>query len=295
MRSKVIKLADINNCPVDKELFDVTVPAEVIDEIIMSKANEFGSVKTLDNVIDGSAAVCRNEKGRKMLIYPGLGIEAAMQAEKDVLGKKTGDAVLTVINGTEVKLTVSEILINEPSAIDDELAKKAGIEGVSTLDGLKEYIRAEQTEKKHGENIRQLLFAYNDYIIAESEFEIDEAEQKEWAEKTARSQYEENLAMGIDLRFTEEGDMISEEEAIASLAEGMAMQFMSVLVNRKFCEVYGYEPDMVQIESEAKMQAEMSGETDEDKIKEFVSMMTENYYYGFVCSKLEEKAREVLA
>lgn len=213
--------------------------------------------------------ICENEAGRKVLLYPHLEMPGAGQAEQDVKEKKVGDRFDTVIGEKKITLTVKQILLHKSCEIDDTLALRSGKEGVSTLEELKKQIAEEKREKTRQELCRMLVMEMQQYLCENAETDLDEDEVENWAKDQARLSYEENMEMGIDLRFTEEGDMLTKEEVLDQLAADMRMTFVSVLVNQKFCQDRGFTSDKEGIEAD-------------------------NEYFPFVYQELTKIAEEML-
>lgn len=269
MNSKVIKLADLDQFEINPEYKKMTVTDEEIQALIESMASNLGKTVAVDAIEENCGVVCKTEDGAKILIYPSIQIAGAEQAACDVKDKAAGDTFTTVIKEKEMTLTVEQILVNRPLAVDDDLAKESGIEGVSTLEQLRENLKLREIEKQKEENVRLLVSDYVQYLLANSELELDQEEVTEWTVPEAKRVYEEELSFGIDLRFTEEGEMLTEEEALARLAEDLRSQFAENLIQEKFGQERGFVP------------------SDED--------MMGNPYDVYMYQTLSERAKEALA
>lgn len=268
MKSEIISLADLADFTLDPKLKDTSITEEEVQQKIMMLAKDHGEMVETDTMEAGSGVICTDANGNTVLIYPHLGLPSAEQAEADVLGKMPGDSFETMIGDRKVMLTVGKILLNMACPIDDTLAAKSGLENVSTLQQLHDAYLAEMQEKKKQENMRIAIMDMMHFLVDNAEVKLDEAEISAWTMEQARLSYDENMAMGIDLRFTEDGNMLTEEETLEMLAQDMRPAFIETLVQNKICADNGFVP---------------AGE-DADNIR-----------FGFVYQLLVKKAEEVLA
>lgn len=269
MNSKVIHIPDLNGFQADPELTAIVVTEDEVQEKIVHLAKIHGELTEQDEITAGCGVICENEEGRKILLYPSLGMPGLAEAENEVKGKRAGDSFQTVVAGKNMALTVKQILLYRSCEIDDTLAQKAGMEGVFTLEDLKVKIEGDLKEKKRQEASRMLIMEMHQYLCSNAETVLDEEEIEAWTKEQARISYEENLEMGIDLRFTETGEMVTEEEIIKQLAEDMRLSFVSMLVNQKFCEERGFT-------------SEKEG------------MEADNEYFQIVYQELTKKAEEMM-
>ena len=267
MKSEIISLANLDDFSPDPKLRDASVTEEEVQQKIMMLAKDNGEMVESDTTEAGSGVVCKDENGCTVLLYPHLGLPGAEQAEADVIGKKCGDCFETTVGDRKVTLTVVKILLNVACPIDDTLAVKSGIENVSTLKELHDAYLTDMQEKKKQENLRFAIMDMMHFLVDNTEVRLDEEEISAWTTSQARLSYDENMAMGIDLRFTEDGNMLSEEEVLDMLAKDMRPAFIETMVQEKICADAGFVPSA------------------ED---------TDNSRFGFVYQMLVNKAEEVL-
>ena len=90
------------------------------------------------------------------------------------------------------KVTVHEIKEKHLPEIDDELAKDVNIDGVETLDQLKDHIKANIKTRKENENEQKFMDDIYDALIANSKVETSEALLKEEQEMLLK-EIEQNL------------------------------------------------------------------------------------------------------
>lgn len=268
MKSEIISLADLADFTLDPALKDTSITEDEIQQKILMLAKDHGELVETDTMEAGSGVICTDAHGNTVLLYPHLGLPGAEQAEADVLAKKPGDSFETVICDRKVTLTVNKILLNMACPVDDTLAAKSGLENVSSLQQLHDAYLAEMQEKKKQENMRIAIMEMMRFLVDNTEVKLDEEEVSEWTTQQARLSYDANMAMGIDLRFTEDGNMLTEEEALAMLAKDMRPAFIETLVQDRICADNGFVP---------------SGED------------ADNSRFGFVYQLLAKKAEEVLA
>lgn len=246
MKSKVIKLANLDKFTVNPDYKIIKVTENEIQSIIESMASNLGKAVSVDTWEENSCVICKTTDGQNVLLYPSLQINGAKKASEDVKMKQIGDTVITILKDQKISLTIEQFLVNKPLAIDDNLAKACEIENVDTLVQLREHLMKREMEKKREENIRQLVMEYVQYMIEQTEVELDEAEVTEWCIPEAKRVFDEELSFGVDLRFTEDGQQITEEEALNNLAEELRMQFVVNMIQRKYGEENGFIPDQTE-------------------------------------------------
>lgn len=268
MKSKVIKVADLNQFEVNPEYKNISVTDDEIQAQIEGLSLNFGKTISIDILEDNCCVACKSSNGDKVLLYPSLQIAGLEQAVNDVKGKNVGDTFTTIIKGKEITLTVEGFLVNRPLEIDDALPKACGMDA-SSLEELKKQLTEQELEKKLNDNVRSLVMEFVEYIFNNSEVEVDEEEAKAWAVSEAKKVYEEELSFGIDLRFTEDGEMLTEEEALDRLADELSTQFVATLIQEQFAKDRGFAP------------------TGDEKAK--------NPYDLFMYEYLSAKAREALS
>lgn len=241
MKSKVIKIADLNQFEVNPEYKNITVTDEEIQSQIEGMALNFGKTVSVDALEENCCVACKSSDGDKVLLYPFLQISGLEKAVSDVKDKAVGDTFSTTIMEKEITLIVESFMANRSLEINDDLPKACGVE-VSSLEELRKYLTEKETEKKLNNNVRTLVMEYIEFIFNNSEVEVDEEEAKAWAIPQAKKVYEEELSYGIDLRFTEDGEMLTEEEALSRLADELSTQFVANLIQEQFAKDMGFVP-----------------------------------------------------
>ena len=195
----------------------VTVTKKEIEEQLTNYQSQFAelSVKEDGNVADGDTAVIDFEgfidgvafEGGKGENYPleigsgsfvpgfeeqlvGMGVDK--EEEIKITFPKDYGAVDLAGKEAVFKVTVHEIKEKHLPEIDDELAKDVNIDGVETLDQLKDHIKANIKTSKENENEQKFMDDIYDALIANSKVETSEALLKEEQEMLLK-EIEQNL------------------------------------------------------------------------------------------------------
>lgn len=195
----------------------VTVTKKEIEEQLTNYQSQFAelSVKEDGNVADGDTAVIDFEgfidgvafEGGKGENYPleigsgsfvpgfeeqlvGMGVDK--EEEIKITFPKDYGAVDLAGKEAVFKVTVHEIKEKHLPEIDDELAKDVNIDGVETLDQLKDHIKANIKNRKENENEQKFMDDIYDALIANSKVETSEALLKEEQEMLLK-EIEQNL------------------------------------------------------------------------------------------------------
>ena len=178
----------------------VTVPKKEIEEQLANYQTQFAelTVKEGGKVAKGDTAVIDFEgfvdgvafEGGKGENYPleiGSGsfipgfedqvIGMTVDKEQDIVVTFPEDYVAADLAGKEAtfKVTVHEIKEKHLPEIDDELAKDVNIDGVETLDQLKDHIKANIKTRKESENENKFMDDLYKAIVASSKVEDSDA------------------------------------------------------------------------------------------------------------------------
>ena len=203
-------------------------------------ANSFAEKLNADTVQKGDSVLLVCTEGtlsdRDVLLFPGT--EMQKDAENAVLGSKIGEIISVKINNAEQTLTVKKIVRNAVAEINDELIKKAGIDGVSTVDEYRTWYCAEKENENREQAQKQISGFIFDEIVKNSDYDIDAEELSAWADEMAKAEFEDMLAMGEDPRIPDEGfDFLTDEEAVEKIKTEIEPQFNMKLVCEEFCKV----------------------------------------------------------
>ncbi len=240
MRSIVTKLCDIGGLTVPEELGKWHMGPEEVEERLNTLARIHAKEFHPDAVLPGDSVRLGCPGRMDVLLFPGLGLPGAEEAEKAVTGLHVGDALTAPINGRSLTMTVSEILRRAPGAITDELIRAEKIDGVSTVDQYRRWYLETNEARNRETALKNIAFTLLESIRDGSEYALDPQEVDEWTQKRAEEAFKDCIAMGEDPHIPDEGfELLTDEQAIARLKEQVLPEFQMVLVSRKLCETQG--------------------------------------------------------
>ena len=295
MKSQVITLYEVKNVAVPAELCAWQVDEAEIDARISALAMEYAAETAVETAAEGDCAVCRGAENspladRTVLIFPGRAIPGAEEAEKVVIGKKTGEQAAVALAGAETVLTIEKILRRQPAAVDDALIQELEIDGVTTVAGYRAYFRNECEQSNRTMAVRQISSYLFQELVERSDFAIDRGEMDAWTGKRAAQMFRYMLEEGEDPRLPEEGfEILTDEQAIAKIAESLESQFKEILVCRALCRQNGicFTAEDIQSELEQLQAAEGAEAVDEEQL-------LENKYFFELWTILENRAKTFL-
>lgn len=293
MKSKVISLPDLAELEINPAYRIFAVPDETIDELIAGMQRNYGETAETETYAEGYGILCVTSANVPVYLYPHMEMPG-IEIETDLTAIGKGSSISITVNDRKMSVTVQKIVMNR-SISQEELVQKAAIPEVTSIDELKAHLRTQEENKNKENNIRCCLMDMHDYLIKNAVCELDEEEVSAWTNAQARSFYDSNMSMGIDLRFTEDGNMLSEEEALKNLANEMRGQFVGNLVDHKYADERGYVTDEAAIRTAVTQELESMGQTDPEGIEENVKNAIENDAFRFVYESLTARAKEVLA
>lgn len=246
MKILVTKLCDIDSLTIPAELLDVRVDeaqvAQAVDRLSLRYAKQCPAA-TAQN---GDLVCCRAETGdgRTVLLYPGMALPGAEDAEKAALGKAAGERLETALRGAPVSLTVEKVLRRVPVEVNDALIASMGIEGVTTVEEYRAYLHAKTLADLRMERSKEITRYLMDKLLAACEYDYDEAEMEQHIRKA-----EEELAAQEDM----EGMDFTPEE----LRQAIVNQAKQGCVAEAFCKSRGIAVDEAEIAQQADQMQEM--------------------------------------
>lgn len=252
MKGIVKKLCDIDGIAIPAEMLEVHVDDKQVEQAIRRLSLRYAKECPAEAAQKGDLVRCHAEAGdgRLVLLYPGMALPGAEEAEEAALGKAAGDAIETTLCGKPVSLTVENILRRAPVEVTDALIASIGIEGVTTVAEYRVYLRNQMLADLRMERSKEITRYLMDEMIAGCEYEYDEAEMEQYIRSA-----EEEMAMQPDL--DELG--YSPEE----LRQAIADQAKQLWMAEAFCKAHGIAID----EADVTMQA--------DQMQEMMSLMGE--------------------
>jgi len=248
MKSKMKNCYDYKQLEVADELRNWRIPDREIAEELEALARDHSVEQQVAGEIqegDSVRCICTEAsdeswRNRIVLLYPGRMLSGAEEAERLILGKRTGEVFKCRIGSTDVVLKIANVVRRIKMTVGDELIRQLDIADVNTVeDYYNWYHRQNDSDRKKKANIA-IVHDWLTEMAAKSEFEIDEEEKKEWCLLRARIMYKGFLANGYDLRKTPEGTIISEEEAIERAAKEQEKYFVPYIMYCYFCEKDGF-------------------------------------------------------
>ncbi len=268
MRSIVTELCDRSRLTVPEDMTKWRVGPDELDEqlntLACSHAREFqpDTVQTGDSV----RLSCPG-RPNDVLLFPGLGLPGAEDAERAVIGLHVGDALTAPICGAAQTMTVQEIRRRAPAAIDDGLIQAEHIEGVATIEDYRRWYQTKTEEENKANAAKNIAFFLMDEIRDHSKYALDQAEVDAWCDRRARECFDECIAMGEDPHSPDEGfELLTDEQAIEKLKGEVLPEFKTILVGEKLCADNGVSVawEDVREEFEQYMPPDQEGVTEEE-------------------------------
>lgn len=289
MEIKVKALYDVSKVVVPKELTEWKVTEEQVQEHLNQIARLAADTQEASVVEKGDCVKCSCTEGalagREVLIYPGLKLPGAEQAEEAVLSLTAGSEFTVELNGEE-KLKVEQILRRIPAAVDDNLIQRQAIDGVTTVDEYCSWYRKNTEETNRTQALKLIQNYYIQTITDHSEFEYDQAEMDELVERQLKEQ------LAYEMEMTGEKFELSEEELMLAKEQMSSGQLRSA-VEQAMCNAAGIvlTPDMFEEELKA-IAAEMPGM--EDMMDEYRELYLNQAYAERAVELIDEQAKSCL-
>lgn len=248
MKSTMTDCYDYKLLEISEEMRRWHIPDSEIEEELAALAKDHSGEEEIEGEVqrgDCVRCICvkaskENWEGRAVLLYPGRKLSGAEAAEEAVLGKKRGEEFDCSIKDVSLILRIENSVRIHVMKVGNELIEKLSIPGVKTV---KDYYRwyHEQHDKERREKACMGIARYwLEEMSKRSKFDINEAEKKEWCDIRARIMYDSMQAAGYDMKKTQEGEIISEEEALRRASKGQEMYFIPYLMYCYFSEKDGF-------------------------------------------------------
>ncbi len=248
MKSTMTDCYDYKLLEIPEEMRRWHIPDSEIEEELAALAKDHSGEEEIEGEVqrgDCVRCICvkaskENWEGRAVLLYPGRKLSGAEAAEEAVLGKKRGEEFDCSIKDVSLILRIENSVRIHVMKVGNELTEKLSIPGVKTV---KDYYRwyHEQHDKERREKACMGIARYwLEEMSKRSKFDINEAEKKEWCDIRARIMYDSMQAAGYDMKKTQEGEIISEEEALRRASKGQEMYFIPYLMYCYFSEKDGF-------------------------------------------------------
>lgn len=282
----VSKLYDIDSVVIPAELLDMHVDDQKVETGLKQLAMRYSTECPAESVEKGDVVYAAPDAdsyadGRVILLFTGVDMPGAEAAAQAVLGAKVGDVVQTQIGEQAVTLTVEKIVRRVPAPIDDDLAARMGVDGVTTVEDCRTYLREKAMEDIHLENSKEIAHIYVDALHKNSEYEYDRAAAEAYIDSVYDEYAAECAAYGYEL---------SEEE----LRQDILAQKKQEWMIQAFCQAHGLEVDEAEVEAETEQMIEMMslmGEDVSDRDK-YVEMARSGAYANQFFMYIEKLAEE---
>ncbi len=287
MKSRMIECYDYRELDVPRELGRWHIPDSEIEEELKALAKDYSKAEEVEGVIgDGDCVRCicvkaskENWEGRGVLLYPGRRLPGAEEAEETVSGKRAGEEFECRIKEVQLTLKVDKVVRIHVMTVCDELAGKLGIAGVGTVEDYYAWYHDEHDKERKEKACMAIARYWLEEMMEHSEFDIDKEEKKKWCNDRARLIYDAMLAAGYDLRKTQEGETITEEEALEREAKAQERYFVPYVMYCYFSEKDGFVLTKEDFEAKVRKMAKERGEKAEDLMKQTdISMFRERMY-----------------
>ncbi len=179
---KVLRLYDYTHCPLPGKLFEIKIPQEKIDEQIERAAEHFLAIEDQMGAIQkgdivaikiASSDITLASECERLSVGKGFfdkDIEAVL------VGKKKGDVFSVTQNGSQAEITVLWVRRRVVPKFTDAMAAEMGIEDVATVREYTDYVTQELVEEDKEKKQNVIWLMVSKELLAESEFEVDEAE-----------------------------------------------------------------------------------------------------------------------
>ncbi len=287
MNSKIVACYDYSKLEVQEELGRWHIPDSEIEAELEALAKDHSREEEITGETkNGDCVRCicvkaeeESWKNRTVLLYPGRRLPGAEGAEEAVLGKKQGEEFVCQIKDKELTLKIVQAVRSHMMKIDDELAVKLGIPEVHTVEDYYRWYHEQHDKERKEKACIGIARYWLEEISKRSEFDIDEAEKKSWCDTRARLMYDGMMAAGYDMKKTQEGEVITEEEALERAAEEQERYFIPYIIYSYFSENDGFTLTEEDFAAEIERMAEERGEKAEDLMKQAdITMFRERAY-----------------
>jgi len=303
MNSKMTKCYDYSQLEVIAEMGRWHIEDSEIEAELAALARDHSGEEMIEGEVqkgDCVRCICvkaskESWEGRGVLLYPGRRLPGAEAAEEAVLGKRAGEEFSCSIKETKLTLRVEKPVRMRVMKVCDELTEILGIPGVRTVKDYYRWYREEHDKERKEKACIGIAHYWLEEMSKRSEFEIDEEEKQQWCDSRARIMYDSMLEAGYDMRKTQDGGIVTEEEALKSAAKEQERYFIPYVMYSYFCEKDGFiltEEDFV---AEVEKMAGERGEKTEDLMKRAdLTMFRERAYQEHTYHLLMKDAEKYL-
>lgn len=271
MIGAVTKLYDIDRIEIPKELLDLRVAENEIEEKVQMLSLRYAKEYETEVAALGDTVFCKADDisypdGRTILLYTGTRIPGGSDAVEKALGKRVNDCFSAALMEKTVTLTVRKILRRTPVEVNDALISRIGIEGVTTLAEYRAHVKEQMLADMRMERHKAIFAFFLGELEKKSEYAYDQQELDAYIQSLI-AQYPPDA--GIEM---------SQEE----LRERVFSQIKESWIAEAFCKSRGIEIDMKEVEDAADQMLQMQelmGEEVPAK-EEMMEMYLQNVRFG---------------
>ena len=282
MKGIVTKLCDIDSIEIPQEMLDLRVDEQQVEAELQALSLRYASETQADVAEQGDTVFCQADAesypdGRTILLYTAVPMPGAADAAKQALGKKPGDTFTAPLAGKNVTLTVKKIIRRTPVEVNDALIAGLGMDGVSTVEDYRNYLRNKAMDDQKMEQSKAVIRYFLEQMEQGSTFEYDPQEMDAYVQKNMEEYLKESQEMGIEE---------SPEEIKASIIAQEKQNWMA----EAFCNSRNIPVDAADAEAQADQMLEMmqlTGETAPDR-DEMVEMILQGAYLDGVIAYINE-------
>lgn len=282
MKGIVTKLCDIDSIEIPQEMLEIRVDEQQVEAELQALSLRYASETQADVAEQGDTVFCQADResypdGRTILLYTAVPMPGAADAAQAALGKKPGDIFTAPLAGKNVTLTVEKIIRRTPVAVNDALIAGLGMDGVSTVEDYRNYLRNKAMDDLKMEQSKAVIRYFLEQMEQGSTFEYDPQEMDAYVQKNMEEYLKESQEMGIEE---------SPEEIKASIIAQEKQNWMA----EAFCNSRNIPVDAADAEDQADQMLEMmqlTGETAPDR-DEMVEMILQGAYLDGVIAYINE-------
>lgn len=240
MKSYVAKLCKPGEFTVPAEMTKWRVGPDEMEKQLQSLAAANAQEFQPDSVQTGDSVRLSCQGREDVLLFPGLALPGAEEAEKLVVGLSVGDPVNAPIAGVMQAMTVAEIRRRAPAAINDALVQGEAIEGVTTLEEYRRWYRDKTEQFNKSNAAKHIAFWLLDQIRDNSQYALDQQEMQDWINAEAKQRFDESMAMGMDPHIPDDGfELLTDEQAMEKIKAGLDQEFKMLLIGTAMCDQAG--------------------------------------------------------
>ncbi len=276
MNSRIVNCFDYKTLEVSEELGRWHIPDSEIETELEALAKDYSGAEEIEGEIqkgDCVRCICTKSseeswEGKVVLLYPGRKLPGAEEAEEAVLGRTSGELFECKIHDVQLSLKIAKAVRMQIMQVSDELVKMLGIAGVQTVEDYYRWYHEQHDKERKDKACIRISQYWLEEMSKRSKFAIDEEEKQRWCDERARLMHTSLRAAGYDPTKTQEGETITEEEALKRTANEQERYFIPYVMYTYFSEKDGFTLTEEDFAAEVEKLAKERGEKTEDLMKQ---------------------------